>query len=93
MLAPPRVTHALAHDLARHYAAVASAVNVPIMIQVAPGYIGVSLGLALIKQIASDYSNIRYLKTEALPAVTAITELRERISHLLQHPLVRLAPG
>lgn len=76
MLAPPRVTRAGPAALARHYGAVAAAVDVPIMVQDAPGYIGVGLGAGLIARIVRAHPNVRYVKIETLPAAPAIAELR-----------------
>jgi dihydrodipicolinate synthase/N-acetylneuraminate lyase len=79
MLAPPRVTRTGAAGLARHYSAVAAAVDLPIMIQDAPGYIGVGLGAGLIAEIVREHANVRSVKTEALPAASAIAELRAQL--------------
>lgn len=79
MLAPPWVTKAGPQGLAQHYGAVAAAVDADIMIQDAPGYIGVALGSELIERLVREHPNVRYVKTEALPASAAMRDLADRL--------------
>ena len=48
----------------------ASAVSIPIMLQDAPEYIGVSISPALVRRLAGSRPNIRYVKIEAGPDQT-----------------------
>jgi 2-keto-3-deoxy-L-arabinonate dehydratase len=79
MLAPPYTTRAGPAALALHYGAVAGGVSLPIMIQDAPGYIGTGLGPSLIAQLVRQHPNIRYVKTEELPAGVSVANLRDQL--------------
>jgi 4-hydroxy-tetrahydrodipicolinate synthase len=83
MLAPPSVTRAGASGLARHYAAVAEAVRLPLMIQDAPAYIGKELGIEFIARLAREHPTIRYVKTEAVPAGAIVAELRAQLGEAI----------
>lgn len=79
MVAPPHRTRAEPSALARHFGAVAEAIALPLMIQDAPGYIGASLGCALIAQLTREHPNMCYVKTEALPAGASVATLRDHV--------------
>lgn len=68
MVAPPRAKGWTALELAVHYRAVALEVpGCELMIQDAPGFIGVELGVELVLQLAAELANVRSFKVEALP--------------------------
>ena len=68
MVAPPRAKGWTALELAVHYRAVA--LQVPaceVMVQDAPGFIGVEVGVDLVLQLEAELENVRSFKVEALP--------------------------
>ena len=54
--------------LVDYFVRIASAVGVPVMIQDAPAYVGVSLGPAVIERVGAAAENARLVKLEAGPA-------------------------
>jgi 2-keto-3-deoxy-L-arabinonate dehydratase len=73
MLAAPR------HDsIAEHYESVARAIDpVPLIVQDAPAFLGVSLGRSFIEALMERAPNVRYAKPEGSPAVDLVAELAE----------------
>jgi 4-hydroxy-tetrahydrodipicolinate synthase len=55
-------------SLVDYFARIAAAVSLPVMIQDAPAYLGVSLGPALVRRIGIEAENVRLVKLEAGPA-------------------------
>jgi 4-hydroxy-tetrahydrodipicolinate synthase len=53
--------------LADYFVRVASSVSIPVMIQDAPAYLGVGLGLDLVRRIAASAKNVRLVKLEVGP--------------------------
>jgi 2-keto-3-deoxy-L-arabinonate dehydratase len=54
--------------LVDYFARIASEVSIPVMIQDAPAYLGVTVGPALVERAAAAAENIRLVKLEAGPA-------------------------
>jgi 2-keto-3-deoxy-L-arabinonate dehydratase len=55
-------------SLVDYFARIAASVSLPVMIQDAPAYLGVSLGPALVRRIGTVAENVRLVKLEAGPA-------------------------
>jgi len=65
---PAPVSGAAGEDaLAHYFVRVASEVSIPVMIQDAPAYLGVTLGPGVVERAASVAGNIRLVKLEAGP--------------------------
>lgn len=76
MVAPSSEVGSAQSALKRHYLAVADAIApVSLMVQDAPTFIGVSLDAPLIAELVRSRPNIRYAKTEAVPAGEAVHQL------------------
>jgi dihydrodipicolinate synthase/N-acetylneuraminate lyase len=68
---PPPMTSNLAGDeLDPYFGAIAAAVDLPVMLQNAPEYIGVGLSPDLALRLAAAHPNIRHIKLEAGPDQT-----------------------
>ena len=68
---PPVTARVTGEDLESYFAAIAHAVDLPVVIQDAPEYLGVALSPALVRRVAERVPNIRYVKLEAGPEETA----------------------
>lgn len=66
------------------YAAVAGAVDVPIMVQDCPQVVGYGLSASVIAQMAEQCLNIQYVKLEAQPAWPLMEALKEQAGDRLQ---------
>jgi 2-keto-3-deoxy-L-arabinonate dehydratase len=55
-------------DLVSYFAAIAAEVSIPVMLQDAPAYLGVGLGVDLVAEIGRLAENVRLVKLEAGPA-------------------------
>jgi dihydrodipicolinate synthase/N-acetylneuraminate lyase len=64
---PPLTSHMEGEDLAPYFCTIACATSLPVVIQDAPGYLGVGLTPACVRQFAKAQPNIRYVKIEAGP--------------------------
>ena len=85
MVAPPRRPDWSADEVRAHYAAVARAApNCELMVQDAPGFIGVELGVDLVLRLARELSNVRAYKVEALPFWENAVRAREAAGDRLQ---------
>jgi 2-keto-3-deoxy-L-arabinonate dehydratase len=72
MLAAP-ADHA---DRADHYATVARAIApLPLIVQDAPAYLGVTLGRVFVESLMQTCDNVRHAKPEGAPAVELVAEL------------------
>ena len=58
-----------------YYAGIAGAVNIPIMIQDAPGASGVNLPVATIARLQKEFENVQYIKVEAPPTIMKISDV------------------
>ena len=71
VIPPPFTTRLGAGELMGYFRTVAAAVDLPVMIQDSSVYLGVPLSPALVRGLAAEQQNIRYLKIEAGPEETA----------------------
>jgi dihydrodipicolinate synthase/N-acetylneuraminate lyase len=72
IVVPPPFTAGLpGDDLTGYFRAIAEAVDLPVMLQDASVYLGAALSPALVRRLGSAQPNIRYVKIEAGPEVTA----------------------
>ncbi|MBA3330355.1 MAG: dihydrodipicolinate synthase family protein [Actinobacteria bacterium] len=67
MVAPPKRPDWSSEQVRAHYRAVARAADCELMVQDAPGFIGVELGVELVLELAEELDNVRAYKVEALP--------------------------
>jgi dihydrodipicolinate synthase/N-acetylneuraminate lyase len=76
MVAPPGPVNWSRAQLKRHFSAVARAIRpIPLMIQDAPTFLGISLEIAFVQELAEEQANIQYAKPESIPASDAISAL------------------
>jgi 4-hydroxy-tetrahydrodipicolinate synthase len=68
---PPFTTRLSGDELVPYFRTVAAAVDVPVMIQDSSFYLGSALSPALVRRLAAEQPNIRYVKIEAGPEETA----------------------
>ena len=72
VVVPPPFTPPMRRDEpAGYFHAVADAVELPVMLQDASAYLGSALSPALVRRLADDHANVRYMKIEADAAETA----------------------
>jgi 4-hydroxy-tetrahydrodipicolinate synthase len=67
MLYPPTFVKPDEANILSYFTAVGSAVNIPVIIQDAPAWTGVTLSLSLLSRIISDQPNVNYIKLESPP--------------------------
>jgi 2-keto-3-deoxy-L-arabinonate dehydratase len=69
--------HVGSHDeIADHYATVARAIApVPVIVQDAPAFLGVTLGRSFVEALMERCENVRYAKPEGVPAVELVADL------------------
>jgi 4-hydroxy-tetrahydrodipicolinate synthase len=70
VIPPPMTANLAADELDPYFGAIADAVDLPVMLQNAPEYIGVGLSPALVLRLAAAHANIRHVKLEAGPDQT-----------------------
>jgi len=76
MVAPPPRPELSEPELLEHFTRVAAAVRpLPVMVQDAPAFIGVELGSRFVRMLIDESPNVRYAKTEAVPAADRVAEL------------------
>jgi len=76
MVAPPSLPDIDRSLLRQHYLEVATATSpAPLMIQDAPAYVGVSLDVEFVCDLATERPNVKYAKSEAVPAGQRTAEL------------------
>ena len=73
MVMPPYVTKASGEALFAYYAAIARAVETPIVVQNAPGPVGTPMSAALLVRLAREIPTIRYIKEEAAASTHTIS--------------------
>ena len=73
MIPPPYYVKAEAEGLLRHFEAIASAVQVPIMVQDAPAITQVAMPADLLARMSREIEAVRYVKVEAPPTAPKIT--------------------
>lgn len=82
MTLPPHVMHYPVSAIVDHYAALADAASVPIMIQQSPhlpGYVHTGLETDALAAIAQRAPNVRYFKIEGAGSAARIGALRDRL--------------
>jgi 4-hydroxy-tetrahydrodipicolinate synthase len=77
LVPPPPVGRASAAAIVDYYASVATAVDVPIVLQDDPVHLGVGLPTPTILELHARYPNCRYAKLEELPSMTKIRAVVE----------------
>jgi dihydrodipicolinate synthase/N-acetylneuraminate lyase len=78
MIAPPRRPDWSRAQLLEHFSTVAAAVQpLPVMVQDAPGFIGVALDRDFVDALRTGSPNVLYAKSEAVPAAEKTAELAE----------------
>lgn len=77
MIMPPYMIKPNGKQVYDYYAAIASAVHTPIMIQDAPGASGVNMDVNTIVRLAREYEMIQYVKAEAPPTFQKVKALAE----------------
>lgn len=78
MVMPPHMVKPDGKRMLDYFAAIAKAVDIPIMLQDAPVASGVSIPVAAMAKLAEEFDNIRYVKVEAPPTTVKITEVIEQ---------------
>lgn len=78
MVLPPYMVKPDGKRMVEYFAAIAKAVDVPIMLQDAPIASGVAIPVATMTKLAKEYDNIAYVKVEAPPTTVKITEAIEQ---------------
>ncbi len=78
MVLPPYMAKPDGKRLYDYFAAIAKAVEIPIMIQDAPLASGVNIPAALMAKLSKEFENIKYVKVEAPPTTIKITEVLEQ---------------
>lgn len=78
MVLPPYMAKPDGARLYDYFAAVAKAVEVPIMIQDAPLASGVNMPAALLARLSKEFENISYVKVEAPPTAPKVSEVLEQ---------------
>lgn len=79
MLLPPYLVKPTPASLLAHFAAVAEAVEVPVVVQDSPQLTGVVMPPAFLIELARRAPNIRYVKIEGLPASRSISAVVEAL--------------
>jgi 4-hydroxy-tetrahydrodipicolinate synthase len=83
LVMPPYVTKVSGEALVAYYAAIARAVETPIVVQNAPGPVGTPMSAALLTRLAREIPTIRYIKEEAAASTHTIAAvLRDAGEHL-----------
>jgi 2-keto-3-deoxy-L-arabinonate dehydratase len=78
MIAPPKRPDWSRAQMIDHFALVATAVRpLPVMVQDAPTFIGVSLDPDFIRELRASSPNVVYAKPESVPAADKVAELVE----------------
>jgi 4-hydroxy-tetrahydrodipicolinate synthase len=77
MAAPPSLFRVDDSALLRYYLAIATAVELPIVVQDASGYVGAPLSIPLQTALQHELGSRVYFKPEALPIGPRVTELRD----------------
>ncbi len=80
MVAPPNRAGISSAELEAHYSQVALAAQpAALMVQDAPSFLAVELGPALALRLAERNDNVRYVKTEAVPAGVKVSAMVEAL--------------
>jgi 4-hydroxy-tetrahydrodipicolinate synthase len=77
LVPPPPVGKASEESIVAYYAAVADAVDVPIVLQDDPVHLGIGLSTQTIVRLSQDHPNCSYAKLEELPSMPKIRAVIE----------------
>lgn len=83
MIMPPYMIKPNEKGIYDYYAAIAQAVDIPIMIQDAPNACGVAVPVDTMVRLAKEYDNIQYVKAEAPPTFQKAKKIVEAAGDLL----------
>ena len=83
MIMPPYMIKPNEKGIYDYYAAIAQAVDIPIMIQDAPNACGVAVPVDTMVRLAKEYDNIQYVKAEAPPTFQTAKKIVEAAGDLL----------
>ncbi|WP_079474045.1 dihydrodipicolinate synthase family protein [Marinococcus halophilus] len=75
MILPPYMVKPDAQSMYEYFSEIAKEVDIPIMMQDAPIASGVSIPVDIMVKLANENQNIQYVKVEAPPTTTKITEV------------------
>lgn len=75
MIMPPHMIKPDAQRTYDYFAAIAKAVNIPIMMQDAPIASGVTIPIDVIIRLSNEFDNIEYIKAEAPPTIMKIEKI------------------
>lgn len=75
MVLPPYMVKPDGIRLYEYFAAIARAVEIPIMLQDAPIASGVTIPIPIMVKLAKEFDNIQYVKAEAPPTSIKVTEI------------------
>lgn len=78
MVMPPHMVKPDGQRMVDYFAAIAKAVDIPIMLQDAPIASGVAIPVPIMARLAKDCDNICYVKVEAPPTTVKMTEVLEQ---------------
>lgn len=78
MVLPPYMVKPDGKRMVEYFAAIAKAVDLPIMLQDAPIASGIAIPVATMVKLAKEFDNIAYVKVEAPPTTVKITEVIEQ---------------
>lgn len=78
MVLPPYMAKPDGKRLYDYFAAIAKAVEIPIMIQDAPLASGVNIPSAMMAKLSKEFENIAYVKVEAPPTTAKTTEVLDQ---------------
>ena len=71
VIPPPITSHLTEAGLAPYFRGIAESVDLPVVIQDAPAYLGINLSAKGIRKLAEQQPNIKYVKLETGPEQTA----------------------
>lgn len=77
MVNPPLTTSVGTEELLVHFSAIIEAVDVPVVVQDASGYVGTPLSLELQTSLLATYGDQIYFKPEASPIGPRLSQLRD----------------
>lgn len=77
MAIPPVATGALSDELFAYYEALLGAIEIPVIVQDASGYVGAPMSIEMQARLLHEYGDQVLYKPEAVPIGPKLTELRE----------------
>ncbi len=79
MITPPGMAALQPDQVFTHYAAVAGAIGLPIIVQDAPSFSGVAMPEALLERLAVEIDEVVAIKIEALPPAPKVGKIVDRV--------------